>query len=849
MPSTDDPDAVPRARKRPVVKSTAPAWERTRFFNDPHKRTAPSLPTISRDGAVRRPAAASTRPKFVASARSKPGIPSISKTITKHSSKHLSRSSSKTLSNSSKSSKQGSKLSSVPSKPVLKPPVNLSSATATKSSARTSETRSDVAVATAPGRLNDRHKPERTGTTTKRPSSESVVTRKVKRARSVEDYAAKLQMIEAAKTKMANLASGLIANPQQKIGNLKELRAMAAQNKGRITALVLLTEAQVFKDLAPAYRIRPITEKEAAVKVSKEVLQLRTFEQALLSGYQRFIRSCISLSRWRAAGNMDTPAAKDMANVRLAACKALAECLRALPHFNDADMLVHAVCALVADREPEVRGVSCEALTELLANAHKASGQALSTCVSAAKQLSVVAGQKSRVVAEEVVAPLSKINFAGFAKLPISQKPKNARKKSKRFDRKLIRRGKAQKDDGAPSDDDIQKDLAEAEADSAPQEMYTARKSLLDSACHACFNIIKAASADVIEGTPKDTAILPSARKKPPPALSAALRGLLQICRFINTDIVEAIIAALTPILSTPRYPLVIRLRSLSAAYAVLGMHARSKQSEADAVTSDAREMDHALYSALGGLYSLDTRVGEMEDLMFDAMETVISAHSFRNLPAGRAAAMARRICVWAAGAAPTHTCALGLVKVAQLLLDPSMVSPIFVQTSNGGKETYAAESGLITEYDLKADDPDVTNAMQSAAWELSCLVHHFHPAVREIAAKCSGGMCGSRLPKSTENIIFTVKGFVSKECGFNPPPSEMPRMSRKKLRRRAENRYDDAVVSDVIGDTKACHAFLDSDCAAFSFIEDSWAEIADCDVADTDTKDRFSSEVRQSVE
>lgn len=841
MPPVADSKATKtRSRKRAMDNATAPAWETTRFFNDP-KQTVASLPTVGRDGAVRRPVGASAaHPKFVAKARSKPGVPGVSKTISKHPSKQLSKSSSKSLSNATKLSKTTSK---VPTK-SLSHSLPQSSSNAPKkapgSSVRTSETSSGTLSAATSERSNDRRKPGRPASVVaKRSSSESTTNRPVKRVRSVEDYAAKLRAIESAKLKMASLASGLVANPQQKIGSLKELRTMATQLKGRITALTLLTEAQVFRDLAPAYRIRPITEKEAAVKVSKEVLQLRTYEQALLSGYQRFIRSCISLSRYRATGNLDTPAAKDMITVRHAACKALAECLRALPHFNEVDMLIHTVCPLVSDREPEVRRVCCDALTELLANAHKASGQTLSTCVSVAKQLSVVAGQKSRVIAEEVVVPLSKIHFAGFAKLPHSQKPKNTLKKPKRSNKKL-RRGKVQPDNGDPSDDDIQRDLAEGDADSTPQEMYGARKSLLDSVCHACFNIIKAASADVLEGTRKNVTVAIAARKKPPPALSAALRGLLQISRFINTDIVEAIIAALTPILCTTRYPLVIRLRSLSAAYAILGMHARSKQSEADAVTSDAREMDTALYTVLGSLYGPDTRVTEMEDSLFDAMEAVISAHSFRKLPPGRAAAMARRMCVWAAGAAITHTCSLGLVKAAQLLLEPSMVSPIFVQTSNGGKAIFSAEAGLVTEYDLRTDDPDVTNALQSAAWELSCLVHHFHPAVREVAATCAGGLCGSRLPKSTENIVLTTKGFVSNECGFNPLPLEKysKQAVGKKPRRTVEDEFEDAVVLDTITDGDARRRFLEDDCDAFSFIENLTHDNIDSTVIDTASKD-----------
>lgn len=780
--SSAKPKSDSHSRKRTVKEST-PAWERTRFFNDPKPITS-SLPTVNQNGAVVRATSAPSNPKFVAKRTVKP-TPTASKPP---------------------------------------PPSHEQSVPTNKNVKGAKKGRLESSSISGLKRAGVRRKPDNSSAKTTKASSD-VPDRPVKRARSLEDYAAKLQSLESVKVHIASLASDLIANPQKKIANLKELRTMAVQHKGHLASLVLLTEAQVYKDLIPAYRIRPITEKEAAVKVSKEVLQLRSYEQALLSGYQRFVRSCVSLSRFRAAGNMKTSAAKDMIAVRLAACKAISECLRALPHFNEVDILIHAVCALAADRELEVRKLCCDALASLLADAHKASGTTLSTCVSIAKELSSVAGQKSRIVAEEVVVPLSKINFAGFAKLPSSQKPKNMRKKSKRFDRKLIRNGKVQPDDGVSSDDDdLQKDLAEGDADSTPQEMYAARKSLLDSTCHACFNIVKAASSDVAEDIRKKVSF--SARKKPPPALSAALKGLLQLCRFINTDVVEAILAALIPMLRAPRYPLSIRFRTLSAAYAILGFHARSKQSEADAVTSDAREMDTALYISLGGLYSLETRMGEEEDITFDAMEALLSAYSFRKLPSGRAAAIARRVCVWAASAAPTHTCTIGLIKAAQLLLDPTIVAPIFVQKGSEGTEVFSTDAGLVNEYDLLAEDPDVANAMQSAAWELSCLVHHFHPAVRDIVSKCTQGFCGSRLPKSMENIVLTAKGFVSNEGGFNPPPSGQPPQNvRKKIRKTVDMVVEDAVLADVIRDQEARRSFLREDPVIATYLEDVWCE------------------------
>ena len=49
----------------------------------------------------------------------------------------------------------------------------------------------------------------------------------------------------------------------------------------------------VFRDVCPGYRIRPPTEKELAMKVTKETQKLRDFEAGLLKMYQSFVRTVV----------------------------------------------------------------------------------------------------------------------------------------------------------------------------------------------------------------------------------------------------------------------------------------------------------------------------------------------------------------------------------------------------------------------------------------------------------------------------------------------------------------------------------------------------------------------------
>jgi nucleolar complex protein 3 len=58
-----------------------------------------------------------------------------------------------------------------------------------------------------------------------------------------------------------------------------------------IRKLVMLSQLAVFKDIIPGYRIRSLTDKEKAEKVSQMVARTREWEQGLVIVYQTYLRS------------------------------------------------------------------------------------------------------------------------------------------------------------------------------------------------------------------------------------------------------------------------------------------------------------------------------------------------------------------------------------------------------------------------------------------------------------------------------------------------------------------------------------------------------------------------------
>lgn len=57
-----------------------------------------------------------------------------------------------------------------------------------------------------------------------------------------------------------------------------------------IRKIAVLSAQAVFKDIIPGYRIRALTDKEKAEKVSQMVQRTRDFEQGLVNVYQSYLQ-------------------------------------------------------------------------------------------------------------------------------------------------------------------------------------------------------------------------------------------------------------------------------------------------------------------------------------------------------------------------------------------------------------------------------------------------------------------------------------------------------------------------------------------------------------------------------
>uniref|UniRef100_A0A8C3YAA6 Nucleolar complex protein 3 homolog n=1 Tax=Catharus ustulatus TaxID=91951 RepID=A0A8C3YAA6_CATUS len=171
-----------------------------------------------------------------------------------------------------------------------------------------------------------------------------------------EMAAQRRQKLQERKMHIAALASAILSEPDTNIKKLKELRAMLMEQDPNVAVivrkLVMVSLMEIFKDIAPSYKIRPLTEAEKATKVKKETQKLREFEEGLVSQYKFYLENLEqTIKDWKQrklkkSNVISLKAYKGLAEV---AVKCLCELLVALPHFNFHNNIIVLIVPLMND--------------------------------------------------------------------------------------------------------------------------------------------------------------------------------------------------------------------------------------------------------------------------------------------------------------------------------------------------------------------------------------------------------------------------------------------------------------------------------------------------------------------
>lgn len=168
----------------------------------------------------------------------------------------------------------------------------------------------------------------------------------------------KVQIVQA-KEDLARIATLINEDPEEHIALFKTMAEMVENPNSPITVkkLALASQAAVYKDVIPGYRIRPLSEEDKNVKVSKDVRKLRDFEQSLLSGYRNYVQKLAALTKPGKNIEID-PGLKSIA------INCACSMLQSVPHFNFRADLLKIIVNRLARKQVDADQIKCRETME-----------------------------------------------------------------------------------------------------------------------------------------------------------------------------------------------------------------------------------------------------------------------------------------------------------------------------------------------------------------------------------------------------------------------------------------------------------------------------------------------------
>lgn len=325
------------------------------------------------------------------------------------------------------------------------------------------------------------------------------------------------EQIRKAQEELAKIATQLNEDPEEHPGAFKALARIGESPILAIQKLCIVTQMTVYKDVIPGYRIRPASEDMAGEKLSKEVRRLRTYEQALVSGYHGYLKT---LAHYAASpATEDRKGGQSISSIAFTCACTL---VNAVPHFNFRGDLLRILVRKLSTRKVDEDFVKCRQALETLFQEDeegKASMEAVSllTKMMKAREYRIDESVLNMLLhlrlLSEFVGKGSKDKVERPGDLPNGKKPKAKREFRTKRERKLLKQQK-----------EVEKVMAQADATVSLEEREQMQSEILKMVFATYFRIL---------------------RLRTPHLMGAVLEGLAKYAHLINQDFFGDLLEAL----------------------------------------------------------------------------------------------------------------------------------------------------------------------------------------------------------------------------------------------------------------------------------------------------------------
>ncbi|KAK9965128.1 hypothetical protein ABG768_004237 [Culter alburnus] len=555
-----------------------------------------------------------------------------------------------------------------------------------------------------------------------------------------EQLELRTQRLMEKKLRIASLSSAILADPHANIKKLKELRAMLMETDPCVAVtvrkLVMVSLMEVFKDIVPAYRIRPLTEAEKATKVKKETQQLREFEEGLVSQYKFYLEDLEqTVKDWKQKKQKRSKAVSLQSYKGLAevAIRCICDLLVALPHFNFHNNIIVMVVPLMNDPVRTVSEICCEAVRKLLKQDKV--GQASLAMV---KVISGMVKSRNYNVKPEVLKTLLCLRIKEVDMKKDTEAPKNKFMSFKEKKTSLSRMQRKWK----KAEEKLQKELLEAEASEGKEKKIKLHTETLNIVFLIYFRILKKAQKSIL--------------------LPSVLEGLAKFAHLINLEFFDDLLAVLYGLIISGDLTYRESLHCILTSFHILS-------GQGDVLNIDPLKFYSHLYQTLltlhaGGANDDTTIVLQCLDVMLTKRRKQVTLQ--------RAQAFMKRLSTLGLHVLP-DSC-VGVLAANRTLMHTFPKCDILLDNEMQGSGVYLPE----------LDVPEYCNPQNTALWELHLLKRHYHPVVRKFAAHLmkgapSEGSGALSMELSRRTPVQLFEDYSVKDMTFNPPVAGPP--SKKK--------------------------------------------------------------------
>ncbi|KAM4715785.1 nucleolar complex protein 3 homolog isoform 3-T3 [Anableps anableps] len=552
----------------------------------------------------------------------------------------------------------------------------------------------------------------------------------------------RVQTLNIKKQRIASLASTIISDPLNNMKRVKELRGMMMEADPSVAVsvrkMVMVSLMEVFKDIAPTYRIRPLTPAEKNTKVKKETQQLREFEESLISQYKFYLEDLEqTIKDWKQKKRKRSQAVSFQSYRSLAevSVRCLCELLLSMPHFNFHNNIIVILVPLMNDPLKKVSDMCCDAFRKLFQE-DRVGGASLATV----RVISGLTKSLNYNVRPEVLRTLLslRIKEVEMKKDLEATAPKTKLMTNKEKKKNLSRMQRKWK----KAEEKLEKELLEAEASESKEKKTKMHTETLNIIFLIYFRILKKAQRSVL--------------------LPAVLEGLANFAHLINLEFFDDLLNVLQNLIQSGDLTNRESLHCIQTVFTILS-------GQGDALNIDPLNFYSQLYKIL-----LQLHAGAPDDdiiIVLRCLDAMLTRRR-KQVTLQRAMAFLKRLSTLSLHVLPNAS--VGILAANRATMHSFPKCDFLLDNEIQGSGFYLTE----------LDEPEHCNAQNTALWELHTLQRHFHPVVRRFArhlshAAPSDGSAALSVELSRRSPLELFEDYSVKNMAFNPPVA--PPASKKK--------------------------------------------------------------------